>query len=240
MNAQDLKTILEKHKLWLDHDPQGVWANLQGANLQGAYLQGADLQGANLQGADLRSANLQEANLQRANLQGADLQEANLQEANLRSANLRSANLQEANLRSADLQEADLQGAYLQGADLQGALLPEYQLCPQNQAFIGFKKVNSAEGKVILTLEIQGPSTSSLVGRKCRAKKVKVLKAETLEGAVIPKLWVKPQEFESTFNVSFKYQVGQTLEEPSYDRDIRVECTQGLHFFMTKKEAIDY
>ena len=93
---------------------------------------------------------------------------------------------------------------------------------------------------MILTLEIQGPSTSSLVGRKCRAQKVKVLKAETPQGAPIPKFWVKPQEFASTHLASFKYQVGQTLEVKDYDADIRVECTKGLHFFMTKQEAIDY
>jgi len=95
MNTDELKTILEQHKLWLEYEG--------GAR---ADLRGADLQGANLRGADLRGAYLQDANLRWAYLRGADLQDANLRDANLQGA---------------DLQRADLQGAYLRGADLQGA-----------------------------------------------------------------------------------------------------------------------
>jgi len=95
MNTDELKTILEQHKLWLDGDG-GERANLRGANLRGADLQGADLQGAYLRGADL---------------QGADLRCANLRGANLRWANLRGANLRWADLRGANLRCADLQGA---------------------------------------------------------------------------------------------------------------------------------
>ena len=62
MNADELKTVLEQHKLWL-FDNGG---------------ERADLQRANLQRADLRGANLQRADLQRANLRGADLRDADL------------------------------------------------------------------------------------------------------------------------------------------------------------------
>jgi uncharacterized protein YjbI with pentapeptide repeats len=47
MNTDELKTILEQHKLWLE-DEGGARANLQYADLQGADLRGADLQGADL------------------------------------------------------------------------------------------------------------------------------------------------------------------------------------------------
>ena len=82
MNIDELKTILEQHKLWLE-DNGGERANLQGADLQGAdllyaNLRWANLQGANLQGADLQGAGLLYANLRGANLQGADLRGANL------------------------------------------------------------------------------------------------------------------------------------------------------------------
>lgn len=35
MNANDLKTILEKHKMWLNDEDGGEMANLSGANLIG-------------------------------------------------------------------------------------------------------------------------------------------------------------------------------------------------------------
>ena len=102
----ELAEVLRQHKLWLEDDPAGERAYLQGAYLRGADLQRADLQGADLQRAYLRGADLQGADLQGAYLQGADLQGADLQGADLQGADLRGANLQ-----GADLQDADLRGA---------------------------------------------------------------------------------------------------------------------------------
>ena len=52
MNADELKTVLEQHKLWL-FDNGGERADLRRADLQGADLRYADLQGADLRWADL-------------------------------------------------------------------------------------------------------------------------------------------------------------------------------------------
>jgi len=82
MNIDELKTILEQHKLWLE-DNGGERANLRGADLLDANLRGADLRGADLQGANLQGANLQGADLRWANLRGADLRWANLRGADL-------------------------------------------------------------------------------------------------------------------------------------------------------------
>ena len=49
MNNIDLKTILEKHKMWLNDEDGGEMADLREANLRGA-----DLYEANLREADLR------------------------------------------------------------------------------------------------------------------------------------------------------------------------------------------
>lgn len=38
MNANDLKTILEKHKMWLNNEDGGKMADLRGANLSGVNL----------------------------------------------------------------------------------------------------------------------------------------------------------------------------------------------------------
>ena len=73
MNADELKTVLEQHKLWLFDNGGGERANLQRANLRDADLRWADLRDADLQGADLQGANLYWANLQGADLRDADL-----------------------------------------------------------------------------------------------------------------------------------------------------------------------
>ena len=103
MTQEELQTILEKHKKWLNDVPGGERANLEGANLKGAILERAILRGANLRVANLRGAYLEGANLRGANLRGANLRGAYLEGANLRGANLKGAYLEGANLRGANL-----------------------------------------------------------------------------------------------------------------------------------------
>ena len=43
MNNDELKTILDQHKLWLANSATGARADLRGANLRGADLRVADL-----------------------------------------------------------------------------------------------------------------------------------------------------------------------------------------------------
>ena len=193
-------------------------ASLGKPSRQRADLNGADLAGANLNGADLAGADLAGANLTGANLTRADLTEAILSGANLRWVNLYGA----------ILTDADLTGADLYGADLTGAILPPLKTILPDGAFTAYKKVR---GGVVLTLLIPADAkrTGSLVGRKCRADRAKVVSA-SVEGL----------SFRSLYDRSFTYKVGEVVTEPNYDPDTRVECTDGIHFFMTQEEAKAY
>ena len=208
-------------------DLEGLWFPYQ--------LQGADLRGANLDRANFHRANFQGANFHGARLQRANLQAANLRGANLQGANLQGATLIEVNLRNANLEGADLQDADLQDADLTGAKLPEFlvKLPPLGQSFIAWKKVRG----FILKLEIpaDSPRVSTFIGRKCRAKAAKVLEAFRFSGKP-----TEETEFQSLHDYYFIYRVGQTVEVSDFDDDIRVECTQGIHFFETREEAEQY
>jgi hypothetical protein len=209
----DIEKILDDHKKWINNEVDGVRADLRGANLSSA-----DLRGANLSSADLR---------------GAYLGGANLSSADLRSAYLSLADLSVANLSSADLSVANLRSANLRGANLSVAILPSFQLVPDSGAFIGYKKLRNG---VIAKLMIpaRAKRTSSLVGRKCRAEYAKVLSMYVSGGSA------KPRQGISRKDPDFIYRVGETVRPDKYDDDIRVECTNGIHFFITKKEAEDY
>ncbi|MBQ3299699.1 MAG: pentapeptide repeat-containing protein [Ruminococcus sp.] len=78
MTKEELSLILDKHKKWLNGDPDGERAGLRGADLSGADLRGADLSRADLSGADLSRAHLRGADLYGADLSGADLSGADL------------------------------------------------------------------------------------------------------------------------------------------------------------------
>ena len=191
--------------------------SLQGAYLRSAYLRSAYLQGANLQGAYLRSA---------------DLQGAYLQGANLRSADLQGANLQGADLRSADLQGAYLQGANLQGANLQGAFNAEFalahvQFIPETGSFEGWKKCS---GNVIVKLLIPEKAKRSHGSeRKCRASEVVVL---DILGADVA--------YSGGGYERAEYRKGETVTPDEWDEDRWNVCSHGIHFFLTKIEAIEY
>jgi uncharacterized protein YjbI with pentapeptide repeats len=212
-------------------------ANLMEAILDGANLRGANLERANLERANLRGANLRGANLERANLERAILDGANLERANLERANLREANLMEANLREANLMEANLMEAILDGAKLPEDVTKWFQNCPEEGDFIGWKKVTRPdEEDYILQLLIMGDRVSPIVGRKCRTNKALVLSAYDMSGKVIN----NGLAFISKYNSDFKYRIGQMVEEKDYDPSIIVECSSGIHFFITKQEAIDF
>lgn len=211
-------------------------ADLYGADLRSANLGGADLCGADMRDADLYDANLCGADLRGANLGGAILGDANLYGADLRGANLGGAILCGAILCGADLRGSGLGGAILGGADLRGVRHDErtafYAMqCPEKGAYIGYKK---AGGKIV-ELEIQEDAKrSSATTRKCRASKAKVLSITSIDGK---------EHFEgakSSYDNSFVYRVGETVEVKDFDEDRWNECSTGIHHFITREEAERY
>jgi hypothetical protein len=208
-------------------------ANLSGANLEGANLSEANLSGAKLSEAKLEGANLSEANLKGANLWGAKLWEANLSGAKLSGAFLSEADLEGANLAKANLKGANLSGAYLKGANLSGAKLPKFQI-PQGKSLIVFKKLR--DNKIAkLRIPARAKRTASLVGNKCRAERAFVEEIYDMRNCNI-----KFSSGLSVHDCKFVYEVGKEVVPNSYDSDIRVECRNGIHFFMTEEEACEY
>ena len=186
------------------------------AELEQMVKDGVDLRHANLRGADLQGANLWNANLWYA-----DIQRANLTDADLRYADLEGADLRHADLTGADLTGADLTGADLEGADLEGARLPHFQVCPETGAFEAWKKM--ADGSLLkIMIPAHAKRTSSMVGRKCRASSVIVL-----EGCGVSPISDK----------KLVYTKGEEVFADAFDDDIRVECTHGIHFYLTRLEA---
>ena len=223
-------------------------AYLDGADLSGAYLGGADLSGAYLSGAYLGGAYLRHADLRRANLSGAYLSGADLRRAYLDGADLSGADLSGAYLSGAYLSGAYLSGAYLGGADLSGAknatlAFARTCICPQEGSFVGWKKAyyrdeENYRNECIVKLEIPADAKrSSGAGRKCRASKAHVMGIETIDG--------KPLDGSirvfSDYDRDFTYANGFLVEptEPFCENRWE-ECASGIHFFITREEAVAY
>ena len=228
---KNLKEILEKHQKWIVGAADGKRADIYGADLRGADLRGANFYDANLRGADLRGANLRGADLY-----GADLSMADLREADLYGADLSMADLSMANLSMANLREADLRGANLRGAKIELELINKFYpiRCPEVGSFIAWKKVR---GNLIVKLEVtETAKRSSAFGRKCRCSEAKVLDIQNLDGTSVNDVTVAY----STHDRNFAYRVGETVRVDNFDEDRRNECAPGIHFFITRQEAVEY
>ena len=194
-------------------------------------LRGADLRGADLRGADLR---------------GADLRDAYLRGADLRDADLRDADLRYADLRDADLRDADLSDACLRGADLRGAKLSEpaaaqTSILPDEGDIIGWKKAyvddTMPPKPVIVKLLIPSDAQrSNGTSRKCRASKARVLDLQDKQGISLP----PNTTAYSSYDTDFYYKKGETVSVENFDTNRWNQCAPGIHFFITRIEAVEY
>ena len=222
MNGEEIRIVLEKHEKWLNNELGGIRADLREAALYGLNLCGVNLYGADLIMADLRVAYLIKADLREATLRGANLSGADLRETSLREANLSGANLYEADLRLAKN-------------------IPSYAcrlVCPEEGSFIGFKKAHTASPDfreaMVKLLITEDAKRSSATTRKCRCDKAKVISITSLDGK---------ENFTTVYSYYdriFQYTVGQTVIVDDFDEDRWNECSTGVHFFITREEAIDY
>ena len=154
--------------------------------------------------------------------------------ANLSRANLSRANLSRANLSGADLSGADLSRANLWGANLSGANNLEYPIaCPEEGSFVGFKKCRDG---LIVKLEIpEDALRCSASSRKCRCSKAKVLAITNEDGSASTAI-----EAISTYDSEFTYKIGEVVSVEDFDPNRWNECAPGIHFFITRQEAVDY
>lgn len=208
-----------------------------------ADLRGADLRGASLSHIDLRGADLWSANLSYANLSYANLSDANLNRADLNGADLRGVNLSGADLSYADLSGANLRGACLCDACLRGANLSELtvakiSILPDEGDIIGWKKALALDGApIIVKLLIPADAQrSNATGRKCRASTARVLDLQDKQGNSLP----PDTTAYSSFDPDFTYKKGETVHVEDFDTNRWNECAPGIHFFITRIEAVKY
>jgi len=160
---------------------------------------------------------------------------ANLRGANLRDANLRDANLRDADLSCANLRDADLSCANLIGADLSYAEnIPDYvsattSIVPDGDLVVYKQLANGS----IATLKIPASARrSNATGRKCRAEYAEVLAIQDKEGGAI-------ESDVSWYDSNFVYRVGETVRPHEWCEDRWQECAGGIHFYLTRYEAVN-
>ena len=139
-------------------------------------------------------------------------------------------------------ERADLSRANLSGADLSGASYIEnaknlfYPIaCPESGSFIGWKKARIKDngGECIVKLEIcEDAMRSSAAGRKCRCSKATVLEVHGINGDVLEQSAVSDRD------ENFHYVLGSVVSVSDFDENRWNECSTGIHFYITREEAV--
>jgi hypothetical protein len=110
--------------------------------------------------------------------------------------------------------------------------ISQTQVCPETGAFDAWKKGTSG---CIIKLRIPSGAArlTAIRSRKCRASRAIVKAIWDANGNRILKCG-------GNRDTSFVYEVGKVVFPDSYDADPRKECSHGIHFHITRKEAEDY
>jgi hypothetical protein len=103
--------------------------------------------------------------------------------------------------------------------------------CPESGGFTAYKKL--ADELICELWVLPEANRSSATTRKCRCDKAKVISITDNNGN-------KYRDGISAHDNTFKYKVGKIVKVEDFDEDRWSECSRGIHFFITKQEAIDY
>lgn len=113
--------------------------------------------------------------------------------------------------------------------------------CPEKGSFIGYKKANFVDNhnhiycECIVELRIlDDAKRSSATSRKCRCDKAKVISITSLDGDE------SFSEASSGYDINFIYEVGKIVEVTDFDECRWNEYSTGIHFFITRDEAVRY
>lgn len=204
--------------------------DLRGVDFSFLYLVRLNFKGANLSGCSFRFTSFINCNFENADLSGANMHRPTLYKVNLTNAKLDNASFNFNPLASWEEIEID--------TNTMNTYFP--LACPSEGEFIGWKKANHEvydNVPVIVKLLIpKDARRSSAFGRKCRCDKARVLGIECLYepgnnyGGIA----------RSIANRNFKYEIGKEVSVDNFDDDRSHECAPGIHFFMTREEAVAY
>lgn len=205
------------------------------------------LKDADLSGWDLSHIDFSLSRFERVCFDGADMSHCSIRNALFLECTFRGTDFRYADMKSAALRYDDLTGADIEGADLMCAVLEHAKLdgiiyndetkhfkmhCPEEGAFLGYKKCFN--NRLVQLLIPADAKRTSATMTSCRCSKAKVLTIKSFD---------YQEEFEEAWSLvdeNFVYRKGQWVEVPDFDEDRWNDSTTGIHFWLTRAEALAY
>lgn len=205
------------------------WSN---RNMDEEDFSGQKMEWGDFSSVSFRRADFSNSNLENARFRGCDLSEADFRGADLRAADLRGCNLTGADFRGADIRLCTLEDAVLTGTKMDETTHGYKMRCPEKGAFVAYKKC--VFDRIVQLLVPADARRSSATGATCRCDKAKVLTIKSFDNK---------QEFDEAWSLvdeNFVYRKGKWVYADSFTEDRWKDSTHGIHFWMTREEAIRY
>lgn len=202
--------------------------DLRGANLSHINWEWTDFNNVQFDGADFTGAKLGNTKFSaHTSLQGANFADADLGGATFRYCNLTGSHMEGANLLRANFEFATMDAITSNDATRFFRLY-----CPETGPILGYKKC--CNNRIVQLLIPADAKRSSATGPTCRCNKAKVLSIKSFDCT---------EEFDEAWSFvdpNFVYPVGQWVEVPDFNEDRWMDSTTGIHFWLTRQEAMDY
>lgn len=221
----------------------------QGISLKNAYLSHCDLSNLVLNNVNLSHADLSFCNLQNIKLTNVDLQRSTLLYSDLSNGILDNVNLSYAVLANTICSMATFERVNFYYSNCHYASMADSKFidvkgvndqCPKEGSFIGWKKCFDRNNKTFCVVKLEIPADAkrcSGTTNKCRCSKAKVLEIQNLDGTIADTTVVCSSFYNSNI---VHYKINEIIYPNWFDDYFWNECSNGIHFFMNRDEAINY
>lgn len=268
ISQEELNNLLDNHELWLKNPSNDKnrlilrnynlsFLEIKNRDLSDALFYKCNMYNMKIQNCDLSSTRLFNnkmncimfyiCNLNKTKIDSNNLLRGAFVNCILTNVQLVNTVLSEVGIKDCTLTNVQLVNTNLAKAKIRNCKLDNivanpftsfYNLqCPEEGSFIGFKKAYINTTPVIVKLQITEDSLrSSSTSRKCRCSKAKVLSISYLDGIECPEDTIALSQHDN----NFIYKIGEILEIKDFEKDRWKECAAGIHFFITREEAVNY
>ena len=229
-------------------------ANLCDCKFSG-NMDGANLYGAAITGTEFKNCCMRHTNIESTNIGAAKFTYCDLYYANFSWAKIRTVTFEHCNMCGADFINGTWEKVKILSSSINHAIIRSIKMetppvikntstyetglalaCPETGSFEAWKVVKNNHGKYLIKLLIPADAKrSSATTCKCRCSKAKVLDIIRISA----KRHVKSVVNYAYFNTTV-YTVGKMVYPDSFDKNRWNECSNGIHFFISKKNALDY
>lgn len=200
-----------------------------------------------LSGWDLSNIDFSFTSFQNVVLNNADFAGSSLANARFDGCPLHQCTFTDADLRCASMRHCDFSGSSLRGANLYDAILERATLtavatdertkwfrlhCPAHGPFVAFKKCFN--DRIVQLLVPADAKRTSATLPSCRCDKARVLKITN---------FAQTEEYDEAWSLvddQFVYRRGQWVTVADFNEDRWCDSTTGIHFWLTRKEAMAY